>query len=1129
MRKMSILELDGHEYEIVDKEARERLDKMEPGNGGPSTGGGINTVEVYSKLPTDANENDVAIVETEEYVRTESETVVEPVKINAPVEGNDYNNFVHAVFKNDFGFLLENEELKASGAKTFEATFLFDDNANTSIQINELSAEAASIFGGVDHAIGAVVITTDDYSTSYIKIMGLSVKDFAINMMGLELPDEIWPIFLGPYANDNSADSPVYNWAKFIQTAEPVNENSIDMGGMYGTVLYDYDMDLVLDAPIESVSLRLTDETYENTILDEQFDIGRYSDWINYDTDTQNAILMYSSLIINHIAYDKEVEKSIDIYNHKGLFQYDNGKWASLEEKMNTPRFVDTYADLPKTSIENGIMAVAKESSITIAPNTTTTVLKEGNTYRLMSANSITLEDFNAIVSDISPDALPSDSVDASIRLSISTGENTDHELYIGLMRQSLGEAGNLTGVIVDAYFKNGDVIDDNESKIHKNAAYFIEFPQGVSFNDLGLIPPVMGQNETPVFNPEVEKWYWLDVLKVNGDTYAVDGVIHEGFFEDYLHDMTFEGYVSFNGSIDVSELDIRAFNFNNASEVETTVYPAGFYRYNNNEWNLVKAVSGDEFANKNVLKLLTKEDLGNIDENTAARHIHDNQYTLDKFGIQQVSYLNRDYSFHGDVNIYPSNEQLYGDTLIHAVSLDNSLLIPDMREIQLDDANNEDVYIAPTDNTIINVRAGYSTLHITLPKPMYLYGDIFSPRKLFECYIKCYYRNEIIFYGDYEFINIPKYSGSSGLWATIKISSVQDSIDSFTVEFLGIDTKPAGSKNYNFYDIGTVMGQSKLEGFKELVPSESSYANSILSYNELIYNGNNMLRIAHISPTEESYLEKGYASVLGDEYVQNTGTTFYDTKLFYADGYILRVNIPITVDEIINCSREFEITPDTNCEYLFYANRGYSAKEMIEEGFNTSDRKNFDRMFYNTTFNATDSYGTAELGPIDTSNGESFVETFMYARFTRIGVIDMRNAKEDRIDGTFSGYSYGTLRVLREIEKILIKDISAITFMNIFGRCSIQYEGGYNYDNFQTSLQSVIIDGNVKVDSNAINLSELPNLSVESLVSIFESFMDNTGEETQYTVTIGTAQWEKLTEEQRAIVTNKNIILAQE
>ena len=160
---------------------------------------------------------------------------------------------------------------------------------------------------------------------------------------------------------------------------------------------------------------------------------------------------------------------------------------------------------------------------------------------------------------------------------------------------------------------------------------------------------------------------------------------------------------------IHASSFNTRLFNFNNANEVETTVYPAGFYRYNNNEWNLVKSVSGDEFHNKSVLNLLTAKDLGNIDENTAARHIHDNQYALDKFEGRAISYMNVDnYNIHGDVNIYPTDKQLYWNgynDYNNIPSYNNSLLIPDMREfdIRYDEVSEEELYIAPVDNSNSN------------------------------------------------------------------------------------------------------------------------------------------------------------------------------------------------------------------------------------------------------------------------------------------------------------------------------------------------------------------------------------------------------------------------------------------
>jgi hypothetical protein len=1107
MRKMSILELDGHEYEVVDKEARERLDKMEPGNGGPSTGGGINTVEVYSKLPTDAKENDVAIVETEEYVRTESETVVEPVKINAPVEGNDYNNYVHAVFKSDFGFLLEKEEIQASGAKTLEATYSFCDDAETSIQINELSAEAASIFGGVNHAIGAVVMTTDNYSTSYIKIRGLSVKDFAINMMGLELPDDMWAAFLGPYANDNSADSPVYNWCKFVQTAEPVNENSIDMGGIYGTVLYDYEMDWVLDAPIESVSLSLTDETYENTILDEQFDMGRYSDWNKYDADTQNAILMNSNLIINHIAYDKEVEKSIDIYNRKGLFQYDNGEWVSLEEKMNTPRFVDTYADLPKTSIENGIMAVAKESRVDIEPTETTTIVEKNKLYKLKSANNITLEDFKALISDISYDYSPTDNVEAWIPLKIILSENDYENCWTTIIRQSLGEIGVVSLIALPTYLKKGENINGYESKIYRYAACGMEIPQGLSLSDLGLIPPIMGQDTPPTFIPEVGKWYWFDVMELdNGETYSVDGIFHEGFLEDYPYNIKLYGEIRYNRneetiSYDISSFNMKIFNFIDFSEIVTNVYPAGFYRYNNNEWNLVKAVSGDEFANKDVLDMLTAEDIGNIQENTEKRHEHSNKQYLDQIGQYTLDSIRDNTSArHTHSNSYYLNKITYetinnisdnttarhthkNSAILNKFSVnDNNELLYEQSPVpktikylslygvsevalergvckDVDDVCNNPLIITeiPVGESWLTIRPVANAtrkepLKISFPNNIVWENGICPVfRAPYTLYIK-FYRME----GSSRDVHAQYYSHPN---ARIDSRLLQPNVD---FKFAQIS------------DSGTIT----------FAPARS-YADC--SYND-----------------DDTPIRYGYKRVIGENPIELSNSLNPDDEcqLMFKeyDDFILVYWIVTPKDyrigEYVNSSMI------TDWRGYFYGVDD-SELDIIGRLDTSNSTGNFWAMFYNCD-------SLSKLPYIDTSNGNKFDSMFEFCSYLiEIPYLDISK-------GTSFVRMLNGCHRLETIGTLVVNHIDHDALQNIF----------QNNINGPLNIETVNIKGTIKL-SGDLNLTRYSSLSSESLMSFINAFEDNSGEETAYTVYLGSTNLEKLTEEQKLIATNKNIILA--
>lgn len=66
-----------------------------------------------------------------------------------------------------------------------------------------------------------------------------------------------------------------------------------------------------------------------------------------------------------------------------------------------------------------------------------------------------------------------------------------------------------------------------------------------------------------------------------------------------------------------------------------------------------------------------------------------------------------------------------------------------------------------------------------------------------------------------------------------------------------------------------------------------------------------------------------------------------------------------------------------------------------------------------------------------------------------------------------------------------------------------------------------------IKVFDNNLNFSNCSKLTVESLLSILNALSDNTGLDTTYTVTLGTANLAKLTQEQKMIAYSKNIALA--
>lgn len=104
----------------------------------------------------------------------------------------------------------------------------------------------------------------------------------------------------------------------------------------------------------------------------------------------------------------------------------------------------------------------------------------------------------------------------------------------------------------------------------------------------------------------------------------------------------------------------------------------------------------------------------------------------------------------------------------------------------------------------------------------------------------------------------------------------------------------------------------------------------------------------------------------------------------------------------------------------------------------------------------------------------------------------------------------------LKTIEKIICNSLKTSTKILI----------SENHFGIAPPLENINIEGTIKVDSNHLNLSRYPNLTINSLMSFINSFEDNT-DDTQYTVTLGTTNLAKLTPEQIAIATSKNILLA--
>lgn len=614
-------------------------------------GGGIKTVELFSELPEDASENDVAIVETEEYIRTDTETVTLPIEVKAPEEDSEMPNIYNIKFKDRFDTLLNNDELAVLGAKMLNVELEFE---NCYLMYSDLSAETSLLQAGVSHPVRIININVSDEQMLFY-VDGISIKDFLCLMMELELEEEQWVALLGSYANDKSEDSPSYGWISLTVSDAPLAENTaLIEEGVYVTFNSDVEPPEINDF-LGYVSIIAMNEKMES-VLDIGADLYDYEDWEDEDTSTQTLILKCSNILFNHIAHGGVVTKSKEIYNPKGLFQKDKDKWVSLEEKMNTPRFVDTYFDLPKNSFENAIMAVMKESQFTSDAEETTEV-KYGKTYKLLSADNLTADKFNSIVEGILPGYPASGYLSAELYF-MQILPDDYNEMYFTVFRE-ISEEVSLAGIMAQCYLGEtpGRVSPSGKQYYtYRRIACFSEIMEGFDFGD--MLPPREGEESSPVFNPVAGKWYWVDIIDDGKDyVYALDGVIHEGFPTDFQYELLFVGgCVSWDSSVypvtresssdegekDLYQFDTKILHFVDSKGYITETYPSGFYRFTNGKWELVKAVSGFDFENKDILKIITAEDIGNIQENSRKRHDHGNKSYIDQINQESIDRLNQ-------------------------------------------------------------------------------------------------------------------------------------------------------------------------------------------------------------------------------------------------------------------------------------------------------------------------------------------------------------------------------------------------------------------------------------------------------------------------------------------------------
>ena len=188
----------------------------------------------------------------------------------------------------------------------------------------------------------------------------------------------------------------------------------------------------------------------------------------------------------------------------------------------------------------------------------------------------------------------------------------------------------------------------------------------------------------------------------------------------------------------------------------------------------------------------------------------------------------------------------------------------------------------------------------------------------------------------------------------------------------------------------------------------------------------------------------------------------------------------------------------------------------------NMSNGKNFSQMFngcYALTSipqldisNGTDFSGMfnsctalTSIPQLDTSNGKNF--SFMFYNCTALTSIPQL----DTSNGTNFGYMFNGCRALTTIPLLNMSNVSGTSWSNMFYNC--------------TALENETFEGTIPVRGNMSVFSYSNKLTVKSLMS-FINALTNMSDTATYTITIGSTNLAKLTEEQIQIATDKRITL---
>lgn len=210
------------------------------------------------------------------------------------------------------------------------------------------------------------------------------------------------------------------------------------------------------------------------------------------------------------------------------------------------------------------------------------------------------------------------------------------------------------------------------------------------------------------------------------------------------------------------------------------------------------------------------------------------------------------------------------------------------------------------------------------------------------------------------------------------------------------------------------------------------------------------------------------------------------------------------TTTELINKVNDIEsggtsvINPEwTDWRYFsYYDNRNDLVAKLKYS--DTANGKNFSNMFY-----ACSSLTT--IPQLDTSNGTNFGAMFNGCS-ALTSILQLSTSNGTNFNGMFSACT-----ALTTISLLNMSSMSGTSCINMFYNC--------------TALENVTFEGTIPVRGNITVFSTCPNLTVESLMS-FINALTNMSDTATYTITIGSTNLAKLTEEQIQIATDKRITL---